>query len=170
PSVIRTLFLKIFIVFWLTMALTIGVFYLMFRIANAESLPERATRGAFGESLTLFAESTVRIFEREGQQALDQYVRRAFKESGTETFLFDSQGHPLTSDNVDGAIANVVQQVVDNPQQATPPRPFPLFYRGVTRATWARPVVSPNGKHYIFVVRFRQPAGPPGFLTPSRIG
>src|SRR5262249_61491403 len=83
------------------MALTIAVFYLMFRISNAESLPERATRGAFGETLTLYSESMVRIYEREGPQALEQYARRAFKESGTETFLFDSEGSPITQENAD---------------------------------------------------------------------
>jgi two-component system sensor histidine kinase CpxA len=166
--IIRTLFLKIFIAFWLTMALTIAVFYLMFRISNAESLPERATRGAFGETLTLYSESMVRVYEREGPQALEQFVRRSFKESGTETFLFDEGGRPITTENAD-SVANVVQNVLDRPQQ-TPPRTFPLFQLGLTRAAWARPVVSPSGKHYIFVVRFRQPSGPPGFLTPVRIG
>jgi len=164
----RTLFLKIFVAFWLTMALTIAVFYLMFRISSAESLPERATRGAFGETLTLYSESMVRIYEREGQQALEQFVHRAFKESGTETFLFDEEGRAITTENADGAVAKVVQNAIDNPSQ-NPPRTFPLFQLGLTRATWARPVVSPNGRRYIFAVRFRQPAGPPGFLTPVRI-
>jgi signal transduction histidine kinase len=164
----RTLFLKIFVAFWLTMALTIAVFYLMFRVSNAESLPERATRGAFGETLTLYSESMVRVYEREGPQALEQFVRRAFKESGTETFLFDEEGRPITTENAD-SVANVVRNALERPGQA-PPRTFPLFQLGLTRATWARPVVSPSGKHYIFVVRFRQPSGPPGFLTPVRIG
>jgi two-component system sensor histidine kinase CpxA len=163
----RTLFLKIFVAFWLTMALTIAVFYLMFRISSAESLPERATRGAFGETLTLYSESMVRVYEREGQQAVEQFARRAFKESGTETFLFDEEGRPITTENAD-SVAKVVQNALDNPQQ-NPPRTFPLFQLGLTRATWARPVVSPSGRHYIFVVRFRQPSGPPGFLTPVRI-
>ena len=163
----RTLFLKIFVAFWLTMALTIAVFYLMFRISNAESLPERATRGAFGETLTLYSESVVRVYEREGLRALEQYVARALRESGTETFLFDGEGRPITTENAD-SVAKVVQNALDSPQQ-TPPRIFPLFQLGLTRATWARPVVSTNGKHYIFVVRFRQPSGPPGFLTGWRI-
>lgn len=162
----RTLFLKIFVAFWLTMALTIAVFYLMFRISNAESLPERATRGAFGETLTLYSESMVRIYEREGPQALEQYVHRAYKESGTETFLFDAEGRPITTENAD-SVAAVARDIVAG---GPPPRTFPLFNLGVTRATWGRPVISPSGKHYIFVVRFRQPTGPPGFLTPVRIG
>jgi hypothetical protein len=45
----RSLFLKIFISFWLTMALTIGVLTLMSRISNTESLPERASRGPLRE-------------------------------------------------------------------------------------------------------------------------
>ena len=58
----RSLFFKIFISFWLTMALIIGALNLMFRLSNMESLPERATKGAFGEALTLYAEQAARVY------------------------------------------------------------------------------------------------------------
>jgi hypothetical protein len=80
----RSLFLKIFISFWLTMALTIGVLTLMSRISNTESLPERASRGPLREGLTLYSEAAIRVYEREGVKALDEFVRRSLQESGTE--------------------------------------------------------------------------------------
>lgn len=162
----RSLFFKIFMWFWLTMALIIGALTLMFRISNLESLPERATRGAVGESLTLFAETTVRVYQREGPEALAELVRRAFQESGMEIFLFNEDGEPITTDNAD-SVMNVVRNVMANPRQSRPPRP--LFSPGVARSTWARPVVAPDGRNYIFVARFRQPGGPPPFFSPTRI-
>ena len=131
----RSLFLKIFISFWLTMALTIGVLTLMSRISNTESLPERASRGPLREGLTLYSEATIRVYEREGTKALDEFVRRSLQESGTEIFLFDAAGTPLTSSNAE-SVATVVKELQSNPQDQ-PPRLFPLF-TGATRATWGR--------------------------------
>jgi signal transduction histidine kinase len=162
----RSLFLKIFISFWLTMALTIGVLTLMSRISNTESLPERASRGPLREGLTLYSEASVRVFEHEGTPALDEFVRRSLQESGTEIFLFDAGGKPLTSGNAE-SVATVVKELQANPQDQ-PPRLFPLF-TGATRATWGRFVVSATGRQYIFIARFRQPGGPPPFFTAPRI-
>jgi two-component system, OmpR family, sensor histidine kinase CpxA len=162
----RSLFFKIFAWFWLTMALIIGAFTLMFRIANLESLPERATRGAVGESLTLFSETTVRVYQKEGPQALAELVRRAFKESGTEVFLFDGNGTQITTQNAD-SVMNVVHDVQSHPELSPPPRPY--FSPGVARSTWARKVVAADGSAYIFVARFRQPGSPPRFFSYPRI-
>jgi two-component system, OmpR family, sensor histidine kinase CpxA len=162
----RSLFFKIFAWFWLTMALIIGAFTLMFRIANLESLPERATRGAVGESLTLFSETVVRVYEKEGQQAMNDLLRRAFRESGTEVFLFDGSGKPITTQNPE-SVLNVVHDVLARPELSPPPRP--LFSSGVARSTWARQVVAPDGQTYVFVSRFRQPGSPPRFFSYPRI-
>jgi signal transduction histidine kinase len=164
--VFRSLVLKIFLWFWLTMALIIGAMSLMFRISNMESLPERATRGAVGEALTLFADDTVKTYQREGPEGLTDLTRRAMRESGTEVFLFDAEGKQLTAQDAD-AVMNVVRQLEERPLQ--PPHPRPFFSSGVARSTWARWVIAPNGKTYIFVARFRQPGAPPAFLTAPRI-
>lgn len=166
----RTLFLKIFIAFWLTMALTIAVMTMMLRISNVESLPERARKGAFGEALTLYSETAVRVYEREGPRALEQFASRSQQESGTEIFLFDADGRPITQGVPDGNVVAAVRDLQERPEQAgPPPRQFPLFFTGVARSTWSRPVVSSAGKHYIFVARFRTPGSPPPFFSPLRI-
>lgn len=164
----RSLFFKIFVSFWLTMALTIGVLTLMVWISNSQSLPDRASRGPVREALTLYSEATVRVYEREGPQALQEFVRRSLNESGTEIFLFDGDGNPITSGSADGNVTNVVHELQQHPAEQ-PPRNFSLF-TGVARTSWGRVVASPSGKHYIFAARFRQPYTPPPFFnTPSRI-
>src|SRR5262249_51972547 len=164
----RSLFLKIFISFWLTMALTIAVLTLMVRIANSESFPERASRGPFREILTLYSETAVRIYEREGRQALDEFVRRSMQEAGTEVFLLDVDGNLITENKPDGTAASIIQSLLEHPLEQ-PPRQFPLF-SSVARAGFARLVVSPSGKRYIFAARFRQPGAPPPFFTSSPSG
>jgi len=162
----RSLFLKIFFFFWVTMALTIGVLTLMSRISNTETLPERASRGPLREGLTLYSEAVVHVYEHDGIPALDEFVRRSFQESGTEIFLFDASGKAITTANAE-SVASIVKEMQANPQDQ-PPRLFPLF-TGVTRATWGRDVFSTSGKPYIFIARFRQPGGPPPFFTAPRI-
>jgi two-component system, OmpR family, sensor histidine kinase CpxA len=162
----RSLFFKIFVSFWLTMALTIAVLTLMARISNSESFPERASRGPVREGLTLYSETAVRIYEREGPQALQEFIRRSLNESGTEVFLFDGDGKPIAGGNTDGNVANVVHDLLEHPEE--PPRPFSLF-AGVSRTSWGRVVASSSGKRYIFAVRFSQRGNTPPFFTASRI-
>ncbi len=164
----RSLFFKIFVSFWLTMALTIGVLTLMARISNSESFPERASRGPVREGLTLFSEAMVQVYEREGLRALEEFVHRSVKESGPEIYLFDGDGKPITQESTDSVtVANVVRDLQEHPQDQ-PPRSFSLF-TSVARTSWGRLVVSRSGKHYIFVARFNTPGGPPPFLTYPRI-
>lgn len=162
----RSLFFKIFITFWLAMALIIGVFSLMFRLSNMESLPERATKGAFGEALTLYAEETARVYEREGAKGLSDLQRRSARESTSEIFLFDANGKPLGGEAVPVNVMELVRNVVKN---GPPERSIPLFVPGVARSVWSRPVTSPDGTRYIFAARFSRPGSPPPLLPPQRI-
>jgi two-component system, OmpR family, sensor histidine kinase CpxA len=162
----RSLFLKIFISFWLTMALTIAVLTLMARISNSETFPERATRGPVREGLTLYSEDAVRIYEHEGLPALQDFIRRSLNEAGTEVFLLSADGQVIAGGTPDAAVLTVVRELEANPQE--PARPFSLF-TGVRRTTWGRVVASPSGRRYIFAARFSQQGITPPFFTASRI-
>ena len=160
----RTLYLKIFIWFWLATAAIMGVLALMVRVTDAESQPERASRGAFSEALSLYAESAAQVFEAQGPKALEQFTIRSTRESGTEIYLFDSDGHSITPQNPDkDNVLAVMQEVRDNAGSQRVSRPF----QG--RTTWGKAVVSASGKRYIFVARLRQPGLRPPLFPPSRI-
>jgi signal transduction histidine kinase len=163
----RSLFLKIFISFWLTMALIIGVIGIMVRLSNSEALPERVSRGPVREGLTLYSETAVRIYEHEGLQALEEFILRSQNESGTGVFLLDGDGKPISSGVPDGNLAILVRDLVEHPQEQ-PPHVYALF-PGVSRSSWGRLVISPSGKHYIFAARFRTPGGPTPIFNSSRI-
>ncbi|HWZ43770.1 MAG TPA: ATP-binding protein [Candidatus Saccharimonadales bacterium] len=160
----RKLFLKIFIWFWLATAAIIGALWLVARVSEAENQPERASRGAFSEALSLYAESAVRSYETEGPRALEQFISRSLQESGTEVYLFEGNGRPLIGlDPQKDNVISVMQEVRDSAPNQRVSRPFE------GRTTWGKPVVSAGNNRYIFVARLRQPGLRLPLFPPSRI-
>lgn len=156
----RSLFLKIFMWFWLAAAVMAGVWNLMFWLSLAE-IPVPGSRGAFGEALKLYAESAVQVYDREGSQAFEQYVSRSKQDSGTEIYLFDGNGKPLSSPVTEDA-AKIAREVRDTHKNAS------QIFLG--RLTWGRPVTTPSGTSYIFVSRLRQAVLPrPSAFSAGRV-
>ncbi|MBZ5521101.1 MAG: HAMP domain-containing protein [Acidobacteriia bacterium] len=160
----RTLFLKIFIWFWLATAAIIGVLSLMIRVSEVDSQAERASRGPFAEGLSLYAETAIHVYETEGPRAFEQFINRSTEESGTEIYLFDSDGHPLMGQNPQkDNVISVMQEARDTVPTQRVSRPFE------GRITWGKSVVSPGNRRYVFVARLRQPGLRPPQFPPSRI-
>jgi signal transduction histidine kinase len=149
----NSVFFKLFLCFWLMAAVIIGALNLSVWLrTGGEPNPEK-NRGAFGEALNLYAESAVQVYDREGPQAFEQYMARSMKEAGSEIYLFDANGKPLTSQPVSdeaAAVAGDIQATQQHEGRVTP----------LGRLAWGRPVVAPSGKSYIFVLRLRQPYVP----------
>ncbi len=160
----RTLFLKVFIWFWLATAAIIGVLSLMIRVSEAEGQPERAARGPLAEALSLYAESAVHVYEHDGVVGFDQFVERSKTESGTDVYLFDSDGHSLLPRN---PIKDNVLAVMQEARKTPPPQRVTQPFEG--RTTWGRQLFSPSGRHYVFVARLRSPGLRPPTFPPSRI-
>jgi two-component system sensor histidine kinase CpxA len=160
----RTLFLKIFVWFWLATAAIIGVLLLMSRVSEADAQPERASRGPLSEALSLYAETAARVYETEGPRAFEKFVNRSMEESGTEVYLFDGNGQPLSSQNRQtDNIISVMQEARDTASNQRVSRPFE------GRTTWGKSVISAGNRRYVFVARLRQPGLRPPQLPPSRI-
>ncbi len=158
----RGLFLKIFLWFWLAAAGIIASLNLGLWLTIATDPNPEKNHGAFGEALNLYAESAVQVYDREGTQAFAQYVNRSMQEAGSEIFLFDGNGKPLTSQNSEDAasVADEVRTTQDHVSHITP----------LGRITWGRMVVAPSDKPYIFVTRLRQPYQPRRLTAPQIIG
>ena len=156
----RSLFVKIFVWFWLAAAAIVAAENVVLWVRlSADPNPERR-RGAFGEALNLYAESSVQVYDHEGPQTFEQYAARSKKDAGSEIYLFDADGHPLTG-AASPEIAAIASEVRDSGVHVAR---FSTF----GRLTWARLVVSTSGKTYIFVTRLRQPYVPRG-LPPNSI-
>ena len=159
----RSLFLKLFIWFWLAATAIIGVFQVMLWLSDAVTLPDRISRGPLGEVLSLYAESAARTYEESGLQGLNQYIARSTRDTGTEAYLYQFDGKPITAPGGDN-VPDVVHQVQTEPQ---PQQRVSRVFLG--RATWGKMVTGANGKHYIFIVRFRAPGVRPSLFPPSRV-
>lgn len=148
----RTLFLKIFLCFWLAAGVMIVALNVMLWVSTASEPNPEKRRGAFGEALNLYAESAVQVYDREGRAAFEQYVTRSRKEAGSEIDLFDGEGKPITGpSSIDTAsVAGEIQQTGEHKSHLSP----------LGRLTWGRPITGPSGKTYIFVTRLRQPYVP----------
>jgi two-component system sensor histidine kinase CpxA len=164
----RSLFLKIFFSFWLAAAAIIGALTLMARFSYSESMPERL-RGSVGEGLALYAEAAVQIYDHDGPRAFADFVHRSYVESGTQVFLFDANGKPLSNIDVDVHGDEDVASLISRIQQQ--PESQERFYRLVLgKLTWGKGIVASSGRRYIFVIHFHSPSlGPPVFLSPLRI-
>ena len=148
----RSLFLKIFLWFWLAAAGIIAALNLALWINIAMDPNPEQNHGAFGESLNLYAESAVQVYDREGAQPFAQYVARSMREAGSEIDLFDGNANPLVSQiSPDArAVAAAVKATHQHVSRVT----------ALGRITWGREVDGPSGKPYIFVTRLRQPYQP----------
>ncbi|MGH9564713.1 MAG: hypothetical protein ACRD4I_01900, partial [Candidatus Angelobacter sp.] len=113
----RSLFLKIFMWFWLAAAVMAGVWNLMFWLSLSE-IPLPGSHGAFGEALNLYAESAVEVYDRAGPAAFEQYLRRSKREAGSEIYLFDASGHSL-SPQVSSDAARIAAEVRDQQKTAS---------------------------------------------------
>lgn len=150
----RTLFWKIFLCFWLAAAAMIGALNVMLWLSFANDPNPERRRGALGESLNLYAESAVQVYDSEGPQSFDQYLHRSLQEAGTEIALFDGDGKPLTT-AFSPEVASVAAEIQQTQQHVS-------HITALGRLTWGRTVVAPSGKTYIFVSRLRQPYVPRG--------
>jgi signal transduction histidine kinase len=149
---LRTLFVKIFLCFWLAAGVVIVALNVMLWVTTASDPNPERRHGAFGEALNLYAESAVQVYDRESPQAFEQYAGRSRKDAGSEIDLFDGNGQPITgaSSPDTASVAREIQQTQQHVSHLT----------ALGRLTWGRAVVAPSGKTYIFVTRLRQPYVP----------
>jgi two-component system sensor histidine kinase CpxA len=162
----RSLFVKIFLCFWLAAAAIIGALNVMAWISYNDSLPERL-RGSVGEGLALYAESAIHTYDVDGTKAFAEYVNRSYSESGTQVYLFDGTGNPLSGQG-DEVVTSIVREILQQLQQQPPPRVYRLI---AGKLTWGKLVVAASGRRYIFVVHYHAPSlGPPVYFnSPLRI-
>jgi signal transduction histidine kinase len=141
----RSLFLKIFLWFWLAMAL-VGL-ALVIVTAITQSVPVVARwRAVTGDALNIYAETASEILEREGSGGLARYFERVEERTRIRGFVLDEQGRELTG-------------------RATPPRAGELaararesgktefeFFSSTTLAAQIMSEASPQGGHHTLVL------------------
>lgn len=146
----RSLFLKVFLWFWLAMVVVIATFAVTTHFTRT---PETFRPPHFIEAvLKGYARKAAAAYERDGAAGLEAYLNYVSGETDTRNQLFDANGAELTGADVPQQVRDMAAQVA---QTGTP------FFRHVGGAGMLeiRPVEARDGGRYAFVTYM--PVGPP---------
>jgi two-component system sensor histidine kinase CpxA len=145
----RSLFLRVFLWFWLAMVVVITTFAVTTHLTRT---PDSFRPPQFIEAvLKSYARDVVATYEREGAAGLREHLNHLKRETGTRNQLFDVNGVELTGADASQQVREVASQVA---QTGVP------FFRHIEGAMLeVRPVSARDGGRYAFVTYM--PMGPP---------
>jgi signal transduction histidine kinase len=147
--VLRSLFLKVFLWFWLAMVVVITTFAVMTHLTRSQEMfrPPQFIDAV----LSVYGRNAVAAFERDGAAGLEENLRRVKEETGARSQLFDAGGAELTGADAPQRVREVAAQVA---RTGTP------FFREIGGGMLeVRPVPARDGGRYAFVTYM--PLGPP---------
>jgi two-component system sensor histidine kinase CpxA len=90
----RTLFVKIFVWFWLATGVIGGVFFLIASISHND-LQLVPWRGVLTGALRVYAQTAIATYEREGPAAVEAYLQEIRRAGGVQGCLMSETGAPL---------------------------------------------------------------------------
>ncbi|HKG78679.1 MAG TPA: HAMP domain-containing protein, partial [Pyrinomonadaceae bacterium] len=150
----RSLYLKIFIWFWLAMIIiNVALF-------AAVALTRPTPTGRSWRDLTQVgpnAQKAAEIFEQSGPAALATALQATEKASGVSATFFDESGQELSGRNVPPGAAELIAK-------ATESREIEFNFAGRNTLV-ARPVISARGQRYMYVAHIPRPPFQPNFQT-----
>lgn len=138
----HSLFLKIFLWFWLAMALVAAALVVSVVSTRGPAEPEKARE--FAEHiLSMYALNSARILEERGRESLARYASELERTSGVRLTVFDERLVPMTDSRFPAGALPLARRTLrtGQPQYTAAPR-FILASRSVTSA---------NGKQYVVV-------------------
>jgi two-component system sensor histidine kinase CpxA len=149
---VRSLFLKVFLWFWLSTVLVIGALLITSHLTGTE--PTFRPPQFIEAVLSGYGRNAAAAYERGGASALEDYLRTIEHEVGIHVCLFDARGV-----DVSGAEAPV-QQSKAAVQAARTGQP--IFIDAGGRMLEVRPVPASDGGSYAFVAEMPMRPPPPG--------
>jgi signal transduction histidine kinase len=145
---LRSLFLKVFLWFWLAMVLVIGALAVASYLTRGEMpRPPQFVEGV----MTAYSVNAVEIYEREGPAALDSFLQHVEREAHVRAHLFDAEGRELAGRDASAEEKEMAARVTRSGEEAS------RILGGA--ALEARPVPARGGGSYAFVATL--PLGPP---------
>lgn len=143
----RSLFLKIFLWFWLAMLLVNVALIVSVELTRAEQMSPPFRRMT-GNVLMMYAQMAVDVYEREGQAGLVAFMDSMEGKTQVRSTLLDEQGEVISGGAAPAGAQELAKRpATDNTEFHGPGRP-PLE---------AQHVISPRGSHYTLVTVFPPP-------------
>ena len=138
----RSLFLKIFLWFWLALILAVVALFL----SVAATRPERSNRPWRDLSLVgSTAQKAAQTYDRDGQNALTEYLTQFQQSNGIESVLLNEQGSELSGHALPAGWPELAGKAATSGVTQ-----FSLTNTGLVVA---QPVVTEQGHHYVYVSR-----------------
>jgi two-component system sensor histidine kinase CpxA len=150
----RSLYLKIFIWFWLAMIIINVVLFTVF------ALTRPTPTGRSWRDLTQVgpnAQKAAELFEQSGSTALTAALQTTEKNTGVSATFFDESGNELSGRNVPAGADELIAK-------ATQSREIEFNFAGRNTLV-ARPIVSGTGKRYMYVAYIPRPPFQPIWRT-----
>lgn len=148
----RTLFLKIFVWFFLALIVVAGMTFVVGEIRRMHE-PGPPMHGPVEIAIGAYAQTAAEIYEREGGGALAAYMDRMQNGSGLRAVLFGPQLQELSGRRMPSGAREVAARAFDTDKtEMAFGEPPPLM---------ARPVTSARGDRYVLVAKLQPSMGPP---------
>ena len=137
----RSLFLKIFLWFWLATAIVGAAYIFSISVTQSEPVVVR-WREITANALSLYAHAAVEAFDREGASRVENYFEQLERETGIRAALFDEKGEKLCGESFTGA-AEMAEKAASTGE--------PEFRFSGPFTVTARSVKGLDGKRYVIV-------------------
>ena len=154
-----TLFLKIFLWFWLAMALIVGALTLVNWSQQNEPIV-RQWRVAVGESMNIHSQTAAQIFDAEGKTGLDRFLERLGKSGRILGIgLFRPNGEQIAGDQLQFDIKNVLERALTSDETE--------FDRTNEDSLIAKKTILQNGETVVLITQWERPRQP-SFLAAAQ--
>lgn len=151
-----TLFLKIFLWFWLATALVVGALTLVTWTTQTEPLV-RQWQTIAADTINIQVETAVQIYDAEGKRGLDKYLKRlAASERILSVGLFEETGAELSGENFSRDTENVFRNALGSGNVE--------FERSNTDVLIAKKSTIETGESVVLIMQWERPR-PPGFFS-----
>ncbi len=109
----RTLFLKIFVWFWLAMAFIVLAILVATDIAQPDQR-SAPSRNVIGNMLVVTGKAAANLFERDGRPALVDYLEHLERTAHIQAVLYDERGEELSGRPAPRACRDLLDQIKRN--------------------------------------------------------
>lgn len=151
-----SLFLKIFLWFWLAMALIVGVVLLVNWSTQSEPLA-RQWQTFVGEAMNVNSQTAVQIYENEGVNGLETYLERLNRRQRINAVaMFNDKGERVAGNLDLAGTGNLFQRALNSGEVE--------FLRETEKTYGASRVELADGSHLVYVIEVKRFQAPP-FLT-----
>jgi two-component system sensor histidine kinase CpxA len=151
-----SLFLKIFLWFWLAMALIVGVVLLVNWSTQSEPLA-RQWQTFIGESMNVNSQTAIQIYENEGARGLEEYLERLnSRQRVNAVAMFDDQKKRIAGNLDLAGTKDLFERTMKSDE--------PEFLRETDKVFAAMRVKLSDGKVLLYAIEVKRFQAPP-FLT-----